>query len=238
MKALEFFDKWDIVLDENFTEKELNTERWQPENWWGFKMTGSSFSQEGEMQSFHGVRNIEIRNNRLSLLARKEKVMGKVWNPGVGLVPRQHDYSSSILNTADSFRIREGVIEAKVRFKKDSTIISAFSLTGEKPFPQIDLFRSNKEGVGMGILEKHHHHSDKYLNLKGLKDDHFHIYRLEVFNNELVWKINDHEVFRSSLTIREPMFFNLLTSLHGKVNEQLLPHQFEIDWIRCFALKA
>ncbi len=238
IKALEFFDKWDIVLDENFTEKELNTQRWQPENWWGFKLSGSSFSQEGEMQSFHGVKNIQIRNNTLSLLAKKEKVTGKVWNPSVGLIPKEHDYTSSILNTADYFRMKEGVVEAKVRFRRDATIVSAFSLTGERPFPQIDLFRSNKNGVGMGIFEKHGAASNKYLNISGLKDNHFHIFRLELFGNQLVWKINGHEVYRNILNIREALFFNLLTSLHGKVNEQLLPHEFEIDWIRCFALKG
>lgn len=237
-KALGFFDTWDIVLDENFKENELDTRRWQPENWWGYKLSGTSFSQEGEKQSFHGLKNIQIKNNTLTLLARKEKVTGKVWNPSAGIIPKEHDYTSSILNTAEFFRMQEGVIEAKVRFRKDSTIVSSFSLTGEKPFPQIDLFRSNKGGVGMGVIEKPGDKSGKYLNLKGLNDGRFHVYRLEISGDQLVWKINNHEVYRNTLRVKEPLFFNLLTSLHGKVNEQLLPHQFEIDWIRGFALKS
>lgn len=237
-KALDFFDTWEIVLDENFTERDLDTKKWQPENWLGYRLSGASFSQEGEKQSFHGLKNIQIKNNTLTLLARKEKVAGKVWNSSVGLIPKEHDYTSSILNTADFFRMREGVVEAKVRFKKDATIVSSFSLTGEKPFPQIDLFRSNKRGVGMGIVEKFGDKSEKYLNLSGLNDGHFHIYRLEIFGDQLVWKINGYEVFRNTLRVKEPLFFNLLTSLHGKVNEQQLPHQFEVDWIRGFALKG
>ncbi|MCL4484259.1 MAG: hypothetical protein M1445_16910, partial [Bacteroidetes bacterium] len=152
--------------------------------------------------------------------------------------PKQYKYTSSILNSAEFFRIKEGVVEAKVRFKKNATITSAFSLTGEKPFPQIDLFRSTKNGIGVGIIEKQGEESTKYRKLKGLNDQHYHIYRLELSNNQLVWKINGFEIFRNSVTLKEPLFFNLLTSLHGEVNEHLLPHHFEVDWIRCFAPKS
>ncbi len=237
-RELDFFEKWEIILDENFLAKELDTQHWQPENWLGFRMAGTSFSQEGEVQCYNGLKNIQLNSNTLTLLAKKEKIMGKVWNPTVGLVPKQYGYSSSILNSAEFFRIKEGVVEAKVRFKKDATITSAFSLTGEKPFPQIDLFRSTKNGIGVGIIEKQGEESTKYRKLKGLNDQHYHIYRLELSNNQLVWKINGFEIFRNSVTLKEPLFFNLLTSLHGEVNEHLLPHHFEVDWIRCFAPKS
>ena len=237
-KELDFFKKWEIIMEENFKEKILNSERWQPENWWGVKMAGSSFSQEDEMQCYHGLKNIELSNDTLSLRAKKERAMGTIWNPAVGLIPKQFEYTSAILNSADFFRIKEGVIEAKVRFKKDATITSAFSLTGEKPFPQVDLFRSTKKGVGLGILEKKGAESSKYMKLNGLNDQHYHIFRLELFNNQLVWKINGYEVYRNTTSLKEPLFFNLLTSLHGEVNEHVLPHRFEINWIRCLAKRS
>ncbi len=237
-KSLDFFNKWEILLEENFSGKELDANKWQPENWLGFQMAGTSFSQEGEMQCYHGAKNIQVTNNVLSLWAKKEVAHGKVWRPTAGLMPKQYDFTSSILNSAAHFRMKEGVVEAKVRFKKDDTIISAFSLTGEKPFPQIDLFRSTKKGIGVGVLEKQGDTTSKYKKINALNDGRFHVYRLELFNNELVWKINGHEIFRNSTSLKEPLFFNLLTSLHGQVNEQLLPHRLEVEWIRCFAQKS
>ena len=237
-RELDFFEKWTVSFDENFGDKKLDTERWQPENWWGYKLLGASFSQKNERQGYNGLKNIELNNNTLSILAKKEKISGQVWNASLGLMPDQHDYSSAILNSAGFFRIREGVLEAKVRFKKDATIISAFSLTGEKPFPQIDLFRSTKNGVGLGIIEKPDENASKYLKLNGLNDGKYHIYRLELFGNQLVWRINGKQVFSASISLQEPLFFHLLTSLHGEVNENLLPHRFEIDWIRCFSKKS
>jgi hypothetical protein len=237
-KELDFFEKWEIIFEEDFSDKKLNTEHWQPENWWGHRLSGASFSQNDEMQCYNGDKNIELTNKTLSLWAKREKVQGTAWNPTVGLVPRQFEYTSSIMNSAGFFRLKNGVVEAKVRFKKDETITSAFSLTGEKPFPQIDLFRSSKNGVGMGILEKQGVGSSKYVNIGGLNDQNYHIFRLEMIDNHLVWKINGAEVFSSSFHLNEPQFFHVLTSLHGVVNERLLPHRFEIDWIRCFAPKS
>lgn len=236
-KELEFFEKWEVTFEENFNDKQLNTERWQHENWWGYQHAGASFSQEGEKQGYHGIKNIELSNNTLSIWSKKERIQGSVWNPAIGILPKQFDYTSSILNSASSFRLKEGVVEAKVRFKKDATIVSAFSLTGEKPFPQIDLFRSTKNGIGMGIVEKSGAISVKYKRLNGHNDQHYHIFRLELFGNELVWKINGSEIYRNTVHLSEPLFFHLLTSLHGEVNEHKLPHRFEIDWIRCLARK-
>jgi beta-glucanase (GH16 family) len=226
------------LLNEDFAGKELNTKNWQPENWLNFKMSGVSFSQDGEKQSFNGLNNLKVNNNTLLLVAKGEKVNGMVWNPAVGLAPKSFDYSSSIINTANFFRLKEGVIEAKLRFKKDATITSAFSLTGDMPFPQIDLVRSTQKGVGMGIVEKQGEGSSKYIQLSGLNDENYHIYRLELWNNELVWKINDYEIFRCYVNLNETLFFNLLTTLHGEVNDHLLPHNFEVGWIRCYSLKS
>ncbi len=236
-RELEFFKKWDIVFEERFEDKKLNAECWQSGNWWGNQTLGTSFSQKDEKQGYNGLKNIELSNGSLSVVAKKEKIEGKVWNPTLGLMPQQFDYTSTLLNCASSFRMREGVVEAKVRFKKDATITSAFSLTSEKPFPQIDLFRSTKKGVGLGIIEKQGDRASKYVKLNGLNDSRPHIFRLETYNDLLVWKINGIEVYRTTTFLKEPLFFHLLTSLHGEVNEHLLPHRFEIHWIRCYSKK-
>jgi DNA-binding MltR family transcriptional regulator len=224
-KELDFFEKWEIIFEEDFSDKQLNTERWQPENWWGHRMAGTSFSQIDELQAYNGIKNIELNNKTLSIWTKKEKFKGTTWNPSVGLLPRQYDYTSSILNSAGFFRINNGVVEAKVRFKKDATITSAFSLTGEN-------------GVGLGLVEKQSEGPSKYARIGGLNDQTYHIFRLEMINNQLVWKINGVEVFSNSYRLKEPLFFNLLTSLHGAVNDHLLPHRYEIDWIRCFSQKS
>ncbi len=236
---LSFFDQWEVVLDENFTNNQLAPTIWEPENYWGSKMAGYSFSQTNELQAYKGLKNIEIRNKVLSIVTKAEKAEGKAWNPSVGLIPRKFDYTSAILNTGDNFRFTEGVVEAKVKFRAEKAITSAFSVTGSKPFPQIDVFRSGYKSVGLGIINQPAIGGTKKLvQIKGLNFDNFHIFRLEVFENTVTWKINNHEVHREQLT-QHPgeLFINFIGSLHQPVNGTLLPHHFEIEWVRSLRKK-
>lgn len=237
--ALQFFDQWKVVLEENFTEHQPAPTLWEPENYWGSKMAGYSFSQANELQAYKGLKNIEIRNQVLSIVTKAEVSEGKVWDPAFGLIPRKFDYSSAILNTGNNFRFNEGIVEAKVKFRAEKAITSAFSLTGNKPFPQIDVFRSGNKSVGLGIIDQPGHGSVKKLvQIKGLNFNNFHIFRLELFGNLAIWKINNYEVHREQMTqnIGE-LFINFVGSLHHPINGTSLPHHFEIEWIRCLQKK-
>ena len=236
---LDFFDQWEIVLDENFTDHQISAKLWEPGNYWGSKILGSSFSQANELQGYKGLKNIEFRNQTLSIVTKAEKTEGKVWNPSFGLLPKKFDFSSAIINTANSFRFKEGVVEAKVKFLAGKGITSSFSLTGNKPFPQIDVFRSGHNRVGLGIISQPGNGDTKELaQIHGLNFDNFHIFRLEIFGGQVVWKINNHEVHRQKLTFHDgDLFLNFTGSIHHAAAEKLLPHYFEIEWVRCLKRK-
>jgi len=85
---LSFFDQWEIIMDENFSDHQLSTKLWEPENYWGSKIAGFSFSQAAELQAFNGLKNIEIKNQVLSIVTKAEKSEGKVWDPAFGLIPK------------------------------------------------------------------------------------------------------------------------------------------------------
>lgn len=233
---LDFFSKWAVVFNEDFGENKLNTQRWQPENYWGFKLAGRSFSQADEVQCFNGLNNVLVNGHVLSILTKREKLAGQVWDSSTGLIPKQFDYSSGIINSGESFRFKEGVVEAKVKFSADESITSAFSLTGSKPMPQIDVFRSGKNCVAFGITDKASHElSRKYKHIHGLNFNQFHVFRLEILDHSLIWKINGCKVHDEVHPHSNgEMFLNFVSSLHEQVNDNLIPHRFEIDWVRCY----
>ena len=233
---LDFFNNWSVVFEEDFGDNKLNTERWQPENYWGFKLAGRSFSQADEVQCYNGLNNILVNSHVLSILTKREKVTGQLWNASMGLIPKHFDYSSGIINSSESFHFSEGAIEAKVKFNADVSITSAFSLTGSMPMPQIDVFRSGKNCVAFGITDlRKNGLSRKYKRIYGLNYNHFHVFRLEIFNSRLVWKINGYEVHSEQFSPSAgDMFLNFVGSLHEPVNNNKIPHRFEIDWIRCY----
>jgi hypothetical protein len=236
---LDFFNQWSVVFEEDFSENKLNTERWQPENYWGYKITGRSFSQAGEAQGYNGLNNVLLNNHILSILTKREEVAGQIWDAKNGLLPKQFEYSSGIINSAGCFRFREGVVEAKVKFKADASITNACSLTGSTPMPQVDVFRSGKGSVAFGITNQTEGGlSRRYKRIRGLNFDNFHVFRLEKFNDTYTWKINGYMVHADQFSHSSgDLFFNFISSLHEPVNNNMIPHRFEIDWIRCYEKK-
>ncbi len=236
---LAFFNQWEIVMEENFSEHQLSAALWEPENYWGAKMAGFSFSQANELQAYHGLKNIVIRNKVLSIVTKAEKSEGKVWDPAIGLLTKKFDFTSGILNTGNGFRFKEGILEAKVKFRANKAFTSAFSLTGNQPFPQIDVFRSGNNCVGLGIIDQPGIKGVKQLaQIRGLNYNNFHIFRVEIFGNLVVWKINNYEVHREQVSKNMgELFINFIGSLHQPVNGESLPHHFEIDWVRCLKKK-
>ena len=196
-------------------------------------------SQAAELQAYKGIKNIEIKNKVLSIVTKAEKAEGRVWDPAYGLIPKNFDYTSALINSGKGFKFKDGVIEAKVRFKAKEAITSAFSLTGEHPFPQIDIFRSGANRVGLGVIEQPENGGiGNHLQVKGLNFSDFHIFRLEVFGDSLVWKINNHEVHSRRFSRNSgELFLNFVSSIHKPLNNNELPHHFEIDWVRCLTKK-
>ncbi len=143
------------------------------------------------------------------------------------------------MNSADSFRFREGVIEMKVKFKAEGSITNACSLTGSTPMPQIDLFRSGKRNVSCGITQQADSGlSRRYKRVTGLNFNNFHIFRLEKFNDTYTWKINGAKIHTEQLSYSNSgMFLNFISSLHEPVNNNIIPHRLEMDWIRCYEKK-
>ena len=236
---LAFFDEWEIVLDENFSDSRLNTDLWEPENYWGSKMAGYTFSQINELQAYKGLKNIEIRNKTLSIIVKAEQTDGKAWDPSIGLIPKKFDYTSAMLNTGNGFTFSEGVIEAKVKFRADKAITSAFALTSNHPFPQIDVFRSGNKNVSLGVISKPGKEGiQNLIHINGLNFNNFHIFRLEVLGTELVWKINNYEVHREQAPRNlGELFLHFISSIHEPLNGGSLPYNFEIGWVRCFKKK-
>jgi hypothetical protein len=234
---LDFFKEWSVVFEDNFGKNVLDKSKWLPENYWGHKTMGKSFSQANEAQGYNGEKNISVESNTLSILVKRERLKGRSWNVETGLIPKEFEYSSGIINSAESFRFSEGIVEAKVKFLAEDSLTNAFSLTGSKPVPQIDIFRSGKKCVGLGYTEMSAGGAvRKYKQIHGLDFNNYHVFSLEKKDHTLVWKINGVQVHQEFYRgPEESLFLNFISSLHEPVKSHVIPHRFQIDWVRCYA---
>ena len=146
---------------------------------------------------------------------------------------REFSYSSGMVSTGHSFWTDHGILEAKIKFNPRKEVVSAFYLLGEEASPQINLLEMGPlNRVGLLSRDAHHTHA-----LTGLKKGNFYIFRLEWSRNLLVWKVNNHEVYRLATQVPDfPMHLNAASIVVDELRGSL-SHSFEIDWVRFFQPK-
>lgn len=230
---------WQLTFEEDFDADKLDGKKWLARYFWGEVLLNDSYSLDHEKQYMNHDKNLEIAGSTLKIITKREKVNGKVWNPGLGFYRRDFEYTSGIINTGSSFRQQYGLFEAKIRFNKGYPVNHACWLVSDMLLPHIDVVKAAKKvsmgnywgsSSGKGQVSK----NETKVSLNRYSSDFF-VFSLEWSENQLKWKINGINVN----TVREgipkaPMYINISSSLYTDVRNSVLPAQFEVDWIRCY----
>lgn len=237
-KQYSWFRTWNPVFQETFDSAALDKERWITKYYWGDKTLNDSYSTEGEFQYITDGDNLEISEGTLKIVTKQEHVDGKAWNSQFGFVPREFEYTSGLVNSGDSFCQKYGAIEAKVKLTSNKNILEAIWLISkEKNLPHIDLIKANGKsylGYQWGNTAEDKRSFYKKFS-RGKFADKFFIFSLEWTAEAIVWKINGDVVAKQTSDIPDKEMYLLASAhLYKKVNEQLLPSNFEIDWIKCY----
>jgi len=231
--------EWEITFEDDFSNPELDPSKWMTGYYWGKALMNEHYVLAGEKQFFVDS-NISIHNGVLRLTTKKEEAKGKSWDPAIGFLERDYDYTSALISTGQSFRQKYGKFEAKVRFSSAYPIVNVFWMLGETMLPQIDVFKTSKSkgkelesGVHALVGKK----PESLLStVKGatFKGKYF-IYSLEWSENLLVWKINGKEVHKETRNIpNEAMYLTFCTTLPEKPKSMVSSAYMDIDWVRCY----
>ncbi len=192
-------------------------------------LTNHSFANE--QQANNAGRNVSVRKGILQLATKKEKVLAAAWDAKKGFYEKQFNYTSDVIQTANKFRQKEGYFRAKIRTK--GNIQHAFWLSGENKLPHINIFRFNGKQITVGNANEN---LFDQVKIKGISPSKYYIYTLHWTETELVWYINDLEVFRTSANLpHEPLYlaFNSFIPQGANASEGLL----EVDWIKVYGVK-
>jgi len=183
-----------------------------------------------EKQANHSGKNITVVDGVLKLLTKHEKVTARAWDTTKGFIEKEFSYTSDVLQTADTFRQKGGVLRAKIRCT--GNIQHAFWLGTDSKLPHIKIFHFNGKYITLGNANK-----DLFdgVKISGLNHAEFFIYTLVWTEKELYWMVNDLEVYRTSSNIpKEAMYlaFNSFISEKQKGKTGSL----EVDWVRAYTI--
>ncbi|MDA3867824.1 MAG: hypothetical protein PF489_13910 [Salinivirgaceae bacterium] len=229
--------KWTLIFEDDFTG--LDNEKWSPVIFPGLVSFNDNYVTEGEKQFFTKGENLSVNNSVLQIDTKQERREGKCWSPKSGFMNKSFDYTSGTLNTAQTFRLNQGKIQAKLSVDQAAQCIHGFSLKGDQITPHIDLF---KTGVGNGFEVRYipEKNGNKQLTevVIGINvNDKYFIYGMEWNDTELIWTFNNVEVARTRHQLNgETLYLNLATILEQQ--PQQLPAHFNVDWVRVYRVNA
>ncbi|NOZ47216.1 MAG: family 16 glycosylhydrolase [Chlorobi bacterium] len=235
--------KWKLTFEDNFDNDTLDKDVWLTSFFWGKMMLNESYSLAHDKHLYTDGKNIEINNSILSIQVKNEKAKGKAWNPEFGFMEKEFDFTSGIINTAQSFRQKYGLFEAKVKLSNADNVQNDFWMAGEKMLPHIDIFKFNslakKEIITSNFWQAETNKNGFEKNqeksvIPTLQNDYY-IYSLEWTPEKLSWKINDYLIAEQTSGLPdEELFIQFSSGINDSSNQNNLPAGMEIDWIRCY----
>jgi hypothetical protein len=217
-----------LTFQDEFEWNTLDKSRWN----FGFHYKNikliSNHSFTNEKQANNAGKNISVENGILKVLTKHETVKATAWHPKKGFLEKEYQFTSDVLQTADSFTQKYGTFRAKIRC--DGNVQHAFWLGTDGKLPHVNIFHFNGKQITVGNAN-----NDLFDGVKitGLSPSQYYIYTLIWTKKELVWMINDIEIYRTASNIpKDAMFlaFNSFISAkqHGSAGS------LDVDWVRVY----
>ncbi len=231
------FRKRDLVFDDDFRGKKLDTEKWSTCTAVADKLLGENYAMPGDLNIFTKGQNLKV-DNKLQLQVKKEKAKGKVWKMPAGFVPAEFEYTSGLVSSHASFRLVDGIVEAKIKFDPTKQVLSSLYLEGEKAGARVNLLEMGaRNNLGTSVLGVNGKVESSGLEISNLKKGEY-IFSLEKQASAFTWKINEVEVLRvENKDFNQPSHLVASSLLIEEIQASALPLNFEILWIKCYTIK-
>jgi beta-glucanase (GH16 family) len=181
-----------------------------------------------EKQANNSGKNVSVEEGILKIATKHEKVTARAWHPKKGFVEKEFHYTSDVLQTAKKFRQQYGVIRAKIRC--NGNMHHAFWLGSDGKLPHVNIFHFNGKQITVGNANQNVFDSVK---ITGLNPSEYYIYTLIWSKKELIWMINNLEVYRTASNVpAEEMFLAFNSFISEKQRGRT--GNIEVDWVRVY----
>lgn len=228
-QEIERMEAWKEVFKEEFDWQRLSDSKWEA----GFAYDNDKLvhvhSYANEKQAYNGGKNVGALDGKLRLFTKNERVTAPAWDPKRGFIEKDFDYTSDIIQTADSFRQARGLFMAKIRV--EGNIHHSLWLGCGKKLPMVSLFHYDGNHITMG-----NYSADGFdgTSVSGISAGSYYIYSLQWTETELIWYVNNIEVYRTSNNIPKEKLY-LAVSSFIDAQQRGSEGCINVAWIRVFA---
>ena len=228
---------YEMVFEDNFYWNSLDASKWEV----GFHYKDPVFvgqhSFANEQQSNNKGDNVAVIAGNLHIVTKEKKNEALAWHQTKGFIQKEFDYASDVIHGRNAVCQRGGLYRAKMRFSGAKGVSHALWLRGDDKMPHINICKVDNGEIEVGIYWSSKFET-KYSStrVKGLNLSNFFIYSFEWNEKELVWYVNDLEIFRTSNFMPQDSMYPIINSFIPEGNKGG-EADFEIDYIQVYSKK-
>lgn len=228
-KKMEETERYLTTFADDFQWLKFGESKWKAGFAYKNKQLLSIHSFVNEQQANNGGKNVGSIDGKLKLFTKNEKVMASAWDAKKGFVKKEYNYTSDVIQTADSFRQQEGIFMAKIRIT--GHIHHAFWLGSDGKLPLISIFHYNGKKITIGV------YNDKAFDgttIAGISATDYYIYSLRWTKNELIWYINNKEVYRTGRNIPTEQLYLAFSSFID-AQQKAQEAEMNVAWVKVYS---
>jgi beta-glucanase (GH16 family) len=231
---------WELKFEDSFSGSALDAKKWLDHYYVkGAGLNTSYYSPADENHVYTSGANVSVSDQTLKIVTKNESAAGLGFSEAYGFVPVERKYTSGIVNTGGSYRMEQGRVEAKIRFKQPSKgIYHAVWLGSGKRLPHVNIMRIGKklefsvfaEGQASG------HDTLQYVSLwsrRRLRQNAYYIVELEWNADCITWRVNGVTMLTTPNIVKEPMFIAFSSGVTG-ARAGAAPALLEVDWVKAY----
>lgn len=212
-----------------FNEKMVSGANWKP----GFGYASTSLkdghSIASEKQAYNGGKNTFFVNGNMEIELREETKKAIAWDSKKGFIEQTFNYTSDVMNTKEAFAQEQGLFMVKMRSQGAGCQFLGLT-NGKNGQPMLALYFYDGKKVQMGKVTNGQARLEK---LSGASRSKYYVYSLRWTAEELIWYVNNMEVFRMANDLTKDQLFFLAQSFipsTAKAGEG----KMGVEWIRVY----
>lgn len=216
------------TFSDDFDWKKMQDSAWQP----GFVYQSDKLKQQhsftAEHQAYNKGRNTGTINGYLTILTHKEGVTAPAWDEKKGFISQSFNYTSDVIQTAKTFQQEEGIFMAKIRCT--GKVHHTFTLANQTKTPLVHLFNYNGKRLFVGNTSSN---GFEGTTVSGISLSKYYIYTLRWTKTEMIWYVNNVEVFRTAKKLPAQALYLSIASFLPKT-ERPAEGRIDVDWVRVY----
>jgi len=186
----------------------------------------------GHILSSRWLENGEVKDGKLRLLTKKEKVAA---------APDRDWTTGSVYTNPKMFKQKYGYWEASIKINAAAGLNNAFWMIATNHSFEIDIVEGHYPNtVNTNLHAGGIQYSEKFISDYNLSAD-FHTYGLEWNENELIFYFDGKEISRKANVGAHsevvPRFSTAVLNWAGKITDKADGCAMEVDWIRIYKQK-